>query len=253
MPSLRTRLAAAALGTGLVLATPATALAGPRTRIAERTPGTETTERTPRDLEAVRARCLEAVRARLAALDSASGRLAASEAVTDEHQAALEAILSATGDSLTALAADITADTDAEGLKAHCRSIFEDHRVFALVLPRTRLVVGSDAAVAGAGKLVEMAGRIEEAIDEAEAGGTDVTEARAMLEAMRAAIASGQASATGVPGLVMDLTPADWNANHEVLTPARQALRSAAADLHEARQLGRQIVAGLHGTPGDSV
>jgi hypothetical protein len=49
------------------------------------------------------------------------------------------------------------------------------------------------------------------------------------------------ASAGSVAPAVLGLTPADWNANHEVLTPARQSLRSARADHKVARDLAQKI------------
>jgi hypothetical protein len=247
MTPLRTRLAAAALGAGLVLALPVTALAAPseRTRppVSERTRPT-VSERT-RDPEKMKARCQEAIDKRLTALETASGRLAQARHVTHEHEATLSGIIDGTSASLGVLAGEIAADTQAEALKAHCRSIFEDHRVFALVLPRTRLVVASDTAVAGAGRLDRAADRIEQAIAKAEAAGQDVTQAKADLEAMRVEIDSARSSAAGVPDGILGLTPADWNADHGVLTPAREALRSARADLKAARDLARGIVAGL--------
>jgi hypothetical protein len=241
MTPLRIRLAAAALGAGLVLAVPAAALAAPGDRT--RPPVAESTR--PADADTLRARCLEAIDKRLTALGTASQRLAAAEHVTDEHEVTLAGIIAETSASLDALAGEIGADTEAEALKAHCRSIFEDHRVFALVLPRTRLVVASDTAGAAADRLDQAADRIEQAIAEAGAAGKDVTQAKADLEAMRAEIDSARTTAAGVPDGILALTPADWNANHEVLTPAREALHSARADLKAARDLARGIVAAL--------
>lgn len=234
MPSPRTRLAVVALGAGLVLATPAAALAGPGR--AERAEQVEQT---------FQAKCLGAIDKRLTALDSASDKLTEAKHVTDEHESELAAILSDTSAGLTSLADQIGSDTDPGAMKAHCTSVFADHRVFALILPRTRLVVASDTVAAAAAKLTDAAGRLEQAIAKAEANGADVTQAKADLEAMRSEITSAEAAAAGVPGQVMDLTPADWNADHEVLAPARQAMKSARTDLGEARELGRRILAGL--------
>lgn len=250
MPSLRTRLivtslAVTSLGAGLLLANPASALAAAQR--PERTQSAQRPERAPLDLEQLRSKCLEAIEVRLTVLETATGKLGEAKHVTDEHEAALVAILADTSASLTSLAGEIRADTDLGALRVHCRSVFLDHRVFALVLPRTRLVVGSDAAHAAAAKLTQSSGRIEAGIAKVEANGGDVTQAKADLEAMRAEIASGDESAAPVPGQVMGLTPADWNADHEVLTPARQHLRSARVDLGEARDLGRKIIASLRG------
>ena len=108
-----------------------------------------------------------------------------------------------------------------------------------LELP-TAQISGPPATDAGA-KLSEVAGKLKDAIDRAEAAGQDVTQAKVDLGALRAAIASGVAAAGTVPGAVLGLTPADWNANHEVLTPPRQSLRAGRADLKMARDLAVKI------------
>ena len=240
MNPVRTRLVAAALGAGLVIATPVAAWAGPRRPVS--TPSSETpSDSTARSIEDVRARCLAAIDVRLPALAAAKTALAGHEHVTDDHEAALTADLDETAARLRVLAEEIKADTDLAALRDHCRSIFEDNRVFALVLPRVRLVAGADTATDAGARLRDVAGRLADAIEAAEAAGADVTQAKLDLDLMKAHIASGVASAGTVAGAVLGLTPADWNADHEVLTPARQALRSARADLKVARDLAQKI------------
>jgi hypothetical protein len=239
MNPVRTRLVAAALGAGLVIATPVAAWAGPR---PVSPPSSEApSDSTSRSIEDVRARCLAAIDVRLPALAATKTALAGHEHVTDDHEAALTADLDDTAARLRVLAEEIKADTDLAALRDHCRSIFEDNRVFALVLPRVRLVAGADTATDAGAKLRDVAGKLADAIEAAEAAGADVTQAKLDLDLMEAHIASGVASAGTVAGAVLGLTPADWNADHEVLTPARQSLRSARADLKVARDLAFKI------------
>ena len=243
MNPLRSRLAAAALGAGLVITVPAAAWAGP-SRPVSSSPSDSTRPRgVPRDttLEALRTRCLAAIDVRLPALAAARSAVADNARVTDDHQSALTANLDETAGRLRDLATLIKADTDPAALRDHCRSIFEDNRVFALVLPRVRLVVGADSATDAGAKLNDVAGKLADAIAKAEAAGRDVHQAKLDLDTMKAQIASGVAAASTVPGAVLGLTPADWNANHEVLTPARQSLREARADLKVARDLALEI------------
>jgi hypothetical protein len=243
MTTIRTRLAAAAVGAGLVLAAPAAAWAGPLRPVSS-TPTTSSstpTDSTRLSLEALRVKCLAAIDVRLPALAAARSELAANGHVTDDHQAALTTDIDATAARLRTLAGEIKADTDLAALRDHCRSIFEDNRVFALVLPRTRLVVGSDTAGAAGAKLRDVAGRLGDAIAREEAAGRDMTQAKADLDAMKAQIASGVAAAGTIPGAVLGLTPADWNANHDVLQPSRQQLRVARTDLKVARDLAVKI------------
>ena len=117
--------------------------------------------------------------------------------------------------------------------------------VFALVLPRVRLVVGADTATDAGARLTDVADKLADAIEKAEAAGGDVSQAKLDLDMMKAHIASGLAAAGSVPPAVLGLTPADWNADHEVLTPARQSLREARADLKVARDLAQKIRAEL--------
>lgn len=239
MNPVRTRLAAALIGAGLVIATPVAAWAGPRRPVSENPTGSSRVRENT--TEALRARCLAAIDSRLPALDRAKSMLSGNEHVSDDHEAALTADIDETVARLRELAEAIKADTDPAVLRDHCRSIFEDNRVFALVLPRVRLVVGADTATDAGARLRDVAGKLSDAIAKAEAAGQDVTQAKLDLDMMKANIASGVASAGSVAGAVLGLTPADWNADHEVLTPARQSLRSARADLKVARDLAHKI------------
>lgn len=241
MTTIRTRLAAAAVGAGLVLAAPAAAWAAPRPVSSTPSTSSTPTDSTRLTLEALRAKCLAAIDVRLPALAAARSGLAANGHVTDDHQAALTADIDETAARLRTLADEIKADTDLATLRDHCRSIFEDNRVFALVLPRTRLVVGSDTAGDAGAKLHDVAGKLGDAIAREEAAGRDMTQAKADLDAMKAQIASGVAAAGTIPGAVLGLTPADWNANHDVLQPSRQQLRVARTDLKVARDLAVKI------------
>ena len=239
MTPIRTRLAAAAVGAGLVLAAPAAAWARPlrsssTTQTGSPSPSTST-------LEALRAKCLAAIDVRLPALGAARGDVANDQHTTADHKTALETDIDQTTARLQTLQGEIKADTDLSALRDHCHSIFQDNRVFALVLPRARLVVGADAAGFAGHKLSDVAGKLADAIQKAQDAGRDVTQAKADLDALKAQIASGVAAAGTVPGDVLGLTPADWNANHDVLTPARQSLRAARTDLKVARDLAVKI------------
>jgi hypothetical protein len=253
MNPLRTRLAAAVVGAGLVIATPVAAWAGPRRPVSP-TPSATTSD-TPidtsheRDIDKLRTRCLAAIGVRLPALSAARADVTGNGHVTDGDGAALVSNIDETTARLNVLAGEIKADTDLAALRDHCRSIFEDNRVFALVLPRTRLVVGADTAVDAGGKLSDVAGKLADAIKAAEAAGQDVHQAKLDLDMMKAQIASGVAAAGSIPGSVLGLTPADWNANHQVLTPAHQSLREARTDLKVARDLAYKIRHELRPTP----
>jgi hypothetical protein len=215
-------LAATLVTVTAVVATPASAARG------------EEDGSRPRD------RCLHAVDRRLDRLDRANERIRGARHLTDAHQTMLTDQLTATAASLTRLRGKIASESG-DALKEDCRSVAGDHRVYVLVLPRARLVAAGDAELAAVGKFVDVARKLEAAIDKAGDAGRDMTEARADLASMRAYVDSARDGASGIAGSILDLTPADWNADHTVLDPARKAAIDARLDLRSAHRLANEI------------
>jgi hypothetical protein len=215
-------LAATLVTVTAVVATPASAARG------------EEDGSRPRD------RCLHAVDRRLDRLDRANERIRGARHLTDAHQTMLTDQLTATAASLTRLRGKIVSEAG-DALKEDCRSVAVDHRVYVLVLPRARLVAAGDAELAAVGKFVDVARKLEAAIDKAADAGRDMTEERADLASIRAYVDSARDGASGIAGSILDLTPADWNADHTVLDPARKAAIDARLDLRSAHRLANEI------------
>jgi hypothetical protein len=214
-------LAAALVTVTAVVATPASATRG-------------------EDGSRLRDRCLHAVDRRLERLDRASERIRGARHLTDAHRTMLTDQLTATADSLTRLRGKIASESG-DALKEDCRSVAVDHRVYVLVLPRARLVAAGDVELAAVGKFVDVAKKLEAAIDKAADAGRDMREERADLASMRAYVDSARHGASGIAGSILDLTPADWNGDHTILDPARKAAIDARLDLRSAHRLGREI------------
>ncbi len=198
-----------------------------------------------RSIEDIKQRCIQAIDDRLARIDRLQKAVASSRHVTARHEAILEGQLAEAQAGLTRLKAQIRAQDDREELKAECKSIVEDFRIYVLVTPRTMLTLAADAAVATANRLEDVAARIQNAIDEAAAAGKDVTQAQAEHDSMVAHIEAAKASASGVPDAVLPLTPEDWPSAQQVLRQASADLRSAREDLREAKQDGHDAVEAL--------
>ncbi|HVE94146.1 MAG TPA: hypothetical protein VNB24_04435 [Acidimicrobiales bacterium] len=215
----------------------------PRERPRERPPGDG--ERRAMAMDEVKSRCLHQIQLRHEALANVKRRMARARFVTDEHEAALVQNIDATAASLSRLADVIQGEDNFEELRAECRSIVDDHRVFVLVIPRVRLVLASDAALGAAGRLTTAADHLQTEIDKAKSGGKDTAEAERDLARMRTHIATARDQASGVYGAVINLKPADYNANHDVLRPAREAVRAAKNELRAAVAAGREVRQGL--------
>lgn len=203
--------------------------------------------RTTPSVETLKAAGLCEIDRRLATIERLNTVVDTSRALTDAHQAALEAILDGSAAGLRALRAEIEADTTVPELREDIRSIFEDFRIYALVTRQVWLVNGDDLVDAAGARLGQAADRLAAAIAQAEANGKDVTEARAHLAAMQAAIADALAAVDGDAEAVLDLTPADWNAGtaSPILRAARESIAAARADLRTAMTEARQVLAAL--------
>lgn len=184
---------------------------------------------------------------RLATIERLGNAVDNARALTDAHQAALEAILDNAAAGLRALRAEIQADTTVAELREDIKRIFEDFRIYALVTRQVWLVTAADSVDAAGGALNETAADLASLIAQAEANGKDVTQAKADLAAMEAAIAAALEGVDGVAEEILPLTPADWNAGTAgpVLREARGAILAARADLRTAMAEARQVIAAL--------
>jgi hypothetical protein len=186
---------------------------------------------------------------RLATIERLANGIETARALTDAHQAALTRILDSSEAGLRALRGEIEADTTLVELHADIRSIFADFRIYVLVTRQVWLVIGADTVTATGAALDDTAGDLATLIERAEANGQDVTEAKAHLAAMQAAIDEAVGGVAGVADEVLPLTPADWNAGTAgpILRDARQAIVDARADLRTAMSEARQVIAALAG------
>ncbi len=233
-------IAAGAVALGLTVATASAASATDTTTIAS----PSTTLRV-RDLSAERTRCEAAIDARLAELTKIDTTLGAATHVSDAHKATQTTNNTAAASGLSTLRTKIAADTDQATLAADCKSIFETYRVFALRAPQTHLVIAGDVESYAVTKLDGVVPKLTDAIAKAQAAGKDVSGANAALADMQAKLADAASQANGLADSVIGYVPADYNANHALLSGARGKARAAATDLKAARVDVKTIEADL--------
>jgi hypothetical protein len=231
---LASAAAAGALTIGIGTMTAATAGAQPPT----------TADRT-RDFSAEKARCTAAIDIRLPELTKLTAALNAAKNVSDAHKSTQAASLSAASSGLTTLKSKIAGDSDAATLKADCESIFEGYRVFALRAPQTYLVIAGDGESSITARLNDITPKLSDAIAKAAAAGKNVDAAKAALTDLQARLADASTQSGGVADSVIGYVPADYNANHDLLSGARSQVKTAAADLKAARGDIKTITAAL--------
>ena len=130
---------------------------------------------------------------------------------------------------------------DAAGKPIEQQEIFSDYRVYALVLPVGHMVRAVDVVdnlIAPA--LNQAAGMFETAITT-----RGLTSLQPTLDDMKAQLATAAQATSGLAARLEALTPAQWNASHEVLSSPRSSLDAARDALRKARQDGNTILAGL--------
>lgn len=236
------RLATAALAALILAATPGTAFAqadpvAPDRAVTEADrPVTEAGW-----VEKVKTRALEAIEKRLVTLAELEIAIDGSTTVKANHAAKLMQDIRFSVKGLESLAGEIRAASDLDTLRALVPQIFEDYRVYAVVVPKTQLTLGADAAAAVADRLEEVAGNIGDILERLAEAGFEVGQAEQLLAEMVDLVESGAASAGTVPDMVLDLEPADYPDSTEILRAAHQILQEAGSDLRAARDQAHEI------------
>ena len=173
---------------------------------------------------------------RFTTLNDLAARIADAKFATSEHKTALGDEVSSTKSGLTALKTKIDAETGLEAMKGEIRQIATDFRVYVLVAPKVNLVLGADRVAASETKFDAIDKRLGDLIAKAEAAGKDVTDARAHLANMNAAVDKALGLASPLAAELLPLTPAQFNAGTAgpILTDARTKLGEARTQLRTA-------------------
>ena len=197
------------------------------------------------DLATTMAKCVAAVDVRVAKLSTLNVTVGGSKHITATHRSTEQSTFATASSGLTDLKAKIEADTDAATLKQDCESIYAGYRVFALRAPQAHLIIAGDAETFAVGRLQTGVPKLSDAIAKAKAAGQDTTKAEALFADLQAKLADAATQSGGIGDSVIGYGPADWNANHALLTPARGKVVAARADLRIAVADVKGIVAEL--------
>ena len=216
---LRSSVLAATAITAALAMTPAAALAQTQPPTRDRTAVRDAM------IDRVKTRCLAQIDRRQRAISELNTRLDNRNTLSDDHRAALKQIDDSTSAGLTTLANTIQGETDGTKLRAECRSIVDDYRVFVLVRPRARLVSIGDRELAAVAKLHDVSARIAAKHPDAD------------LTALNADIDAAASHAGAIYDEVNHLTPQSYSAG--VLTPGRD-------DAHAARDSIRAAIDAAH-------
>jgi hypothetical protein len=170
-----------------------------------------------------------------------------SQAMTASDQAAASAEIGAESSGLAGLQTAIDGQTAIPALRLEIVQIASKFRVYLLVAPQVHLVNAADGVLALRPSLTQMATDLAGRIATARANGANVAAAQADLDAMSSEVGAAMALASPLPGKLLTLTAAAWNAGTAapVLKTARAALVSARDHLRNAVKYGRALIVAL--------
>jgi hypothetical protein len=228
---------AAALTTATIVTVGFAGAASATTTTETSDPTTESTIVMPNRLDVAKARCTAAIDKRLRHIEVLKGRLT-NPAVTDAHRRSLTDTLNEAARGLTNLKAPIAAAPDKATLRPLCNSIVVDFRIYLLRTPQVNRVIGLDVAQSALARLANLSADLQSQIDAKKAAGEDTGRAEEALARMNTQIREGHGSSDGVADRVVEFDVADWNANHDLLAPAGQAVRETHRHIVGARAFG---------------
>jgi hypothetical protein len=173
---------------------------------------------------------------RIVKLGLLDAEVAASLSLSAAHRTSLNDLLAATRSGIGAIDASLAGETDLGALLSQCQRLETEHLVFSLRTPQVQNVIGADTVVTRSRSVKTESGTLAPLIDAAEVvGNPHVTRMRELSAAVVPLADGARAGVTGVSNALVAVTPADWLANRDILTPFQDKNRVARADLETAK------------------
>jgi hypothetical protein len=225
--------AAAITGTAILTMPAAGADPTPASTPASTSTPTAAADPTAR-LATIQAAAKVAITARLSALNATIPVVTANPVITDADRATLLATLNHDVDGLTTLGTKIAGDSTVATAQADYQSIFTGFRVYALALPQVRYASAVDDITALAlPKLTNAQATLASLLAGPDAGKNTAAVQAAMTD-LPTQITAITTATNGLSTDVLALTPAQYNANHALLSAPRATLVQARADVRSA-------------------
>lgn len=182
---------------------------------------------------------------RLSTLGTLTSKINSATKLTASDKADLSGEVSSETSGLMALKSKLDAETTFAGAKADAQSIFNDYRVYALVVPKVELVKVADDQQVVEGKLTALAAKLQTRITTAKNSGKDVSGLQTSLNDMTAKVQAAWGISSSIENKVVGLQPSDYNSDHTLLSGDRDQLKTARQDNQAAFADAKNIVAGL--------
>ncbi len=184
----------------------------------------------------------KALTERLDALSAVSAAVAAARNLTAQDRAALSAVITADQSGLASLSASVASETSLTELRETAAAMVVNFRVFALVVPEVRSVIGNDRVLAEAVALTALEPSIQTAITTERNNGRGAVTAQRVYQKLVAELSGIESSLAGTSASLLALTPQDAALAQATFAKATSAVTAASAQLVAARMELREIV-----------
>jgi hypothetical protein len=186
-------------------------------------------------LTAIQQRAAAAISRRLASLSVAINDVTNSTAISSGDKTTLLATLNGDVTGLTALGVTIAADTTAQQALTDYKTIFTGFRVYALALPQVHFAAAADTiTVTVLPKLTDAQSKLAALLAGVDSGKNTPAVQAAMAD-LATQITAITGATNGLSATVLAYTPAQYDANHALLSPSRASLAISRNDVHTAR------------------
>ncbi len=186
-------------------------------------------------LAVIQAKAAADISARVTSLNQAIPAVTANAVITSGDKATLLATLNNDLAGLTALGHTIAADSTAKQAATDAATIFTTYRVYALGLPQVRYAEATDDITGGALPRLTDADTTLAALLVGSDSAKNTPALQAAMVDLAGKISATSTATTGMSAAVLAYTPAQYDANHDLLNGPRQNLTTAQADIKAAR------------------
>jgi hypothetical protein len=201
------------------------------------------TATTPTTLSGLKTVGTDDINDRVNALHDAIGRVDAAQGL-GSGQATLDAYLGADVTPLQQLNTKIQGDTRYTQALTDFHDIFSNFRVYVLVLPAA--IIAGDSFHATNTVIPNLQAASTKAQDYVNSNNQGVLQP--LIDDLNAQIGTATSANNGLAATVLAFTPAQWNANQNLLAPARGQVQSSDAAIRKGRSDVLDIVQALRGS-----
>src|SRR5450432_4756210 len=197
------------------------------------------------NLAAIQKQAAADIARRLSSLSVAINDVTNSTAISAGDKTTLLATLNNDVTGLTALGVTIASDTTAQQALTDSKTIYTGFRVYALALPQVHFAAAADTiTVTVLPKLTDAQSKLAALLAGADSG-KNTPAVQALMTDLGNQITAITSETSGLSGTVLAYTPAQYDANHALLSPARGSLAISRNDIKTARNDIATVVADL--------